>query len=571
MAKQARKQAKAQPITANPLFPAVVALWFAALFGLGSLAVRPSLLENLVIKSRIDLIVPAAAPPLGVTARALVALILAAIGAALGVAIARRIARPKLEVRGRKRGSLASSEEDASIRRSYTAAQPRETAEAEGGMFSNRRRSLAIEQDERVFVPHDVAPLPGGAPQILDIAAMGFVAEPSDAPETPLELGVYAEPAEPAPVRIEAAVWQPAPSAAPPRQEFQPSLATQLPSAEAVAAAADGRQVFGLTAQPEPAPVARQIFGQKVEDGHVSQEFVKAAGYQTTVFDTPEPSPLFGPRGQTPVPAAPEPARFAASAIAVPAGVLSEPESAATPAPFALPPAPADLPELPSPAALGMTDLAARLAESMARRRAARNAAAPEAPNEAAALAAAQAPAAIAPEAAPASIPDHIPAALRPLELSPLEDDAEPLADLLPPRRIAMPEVLAMPPAAPVAAADVPALELTDAAEVEAEVAGDNYASLLGLAPTAPRAGFVRIEEPEAEAAAIEPVVIFPGQMVRQTAEEPSPFRRFDSPASAEHGQPVAANEAVSSVDRDEADRALRMALANLQRMSGAA
>ena len=62
MAKQKRKQAPAKPITEHQLFPAVVALWFGALFGLGSLAVRPSLLESLVRSSRIDLIVPAAAP-----------------------------------------------------------------------------------------------------------------------------------------------------------------------------------------------------------------------------------------------------------------------------------------------------------------------------------------------------------------------------------------------------------------------------------------------------------------------------------------------------------------------------
>ena len=50
MAKQKRKQAPAKPITTHQLFPAVVALWFGALFGLGSLAVRPSLLESLVVE-----------------------------------------------------------------------------------------------------------------------------------------------------------------------------------------------------------------------------------------------------------------------------------------------------------------------------------------------------------------------------------------------------------------------------------------------------------------------------------------------------------------------------------------
>lgn len=57
MAKQhKRKAAKgrpqaAKPITSHQLFPAVVALWFGALFGLGSLAIRPTLLEAVVMKA----------------------------------------------------------------------------------------------------------------------------------------------------------------------------------------------------------------------------------------------------------------------------------------------------------------------------------------------------------------------------------------------------------------------------------------------------------------------------------------------------------------------------------------
>src|SRR5690348_7996627 len=35
------------PISRHPLFPATVALWFGALFGLGSLAIRPSALDSL--------------------------------------------------------------------------------------------------------------------------------------------------------------------------------------------------------------------------------------------------------------------------------------------------------------------------------------------------------------------------------------------------------------------------------------------------------------------------------------------------------------------------------------------
>lgn len=117
----------------------------------------------------------------------------------------------------------------------------------------------------------------------------------------------------------------------------------------------------------------------------------------------------------------------------------------------------------------------------------------------------------------------------------------------------------------------------TDEAEIANEgVAEESYGSLLGVSPVAaPKPGFVRIEEPEAENAASEPVVIFPGQMARPVTagsnDDAGSFRRFDAPASAGQGQPIAANQALSDVDSEEAQRALRSALANLQRMSGAA
>lgn len=613
MAKQPRKQPQGKPITQNQLFPAVVALWFGALFGLGSLAVRPSLLESLVIKSRIDLVLPAAAPPLGITARILVALALAAIGSAIGIAIARRVARPKVVVRERKRSKLATVEAPAARPYGSAAAQT-----AEGQILAPRRRSLSIEHDEDVFVPHDNAPLPGGTPQVLDISSVGFRAE---SVEAPLDLSGY-----------------PAP---PPVEPAQPPAFAPLPVAEvhvnhsateAAAAAADGRQVFGMPPVTLEAEAPKQIFGQPVENGHVSPEFVKAAGFQTTVFEGEEPSPLFPPREQvaTPAPAVPAapfamPQPFAVPAAEMPASSFDMApqqampqafEPAPEPAPVSVvpSPAPAATEPLPSPAGLGMDDLSSRLAASMARRRAVRtgtaaeavvplaDAAVPGAPAFAAPLPETefvpQAPAApvpqaytpeleptpeagpaqIAPIAAPAPAPAEqapapaIPAAMRPLELGQFEDDAEPFYHLLPPRHIAMPQPVPAEVAPPPVAFDAP----TDCAE-EPAVAEDNYASLLGIAPAPARSGFVRIEEPEAGSAAIEPVVIFPGQMAQAVAPASASasalasFRPFDAPASAGHGQPVSASLSAPAVDHEEADRALRMALANLQRMSGAA
>ena len=72
----------------------MVALWFAALMGTGSLVLRPELIEGLIQALRIDTIIPAAAPPLGMTFRLLLALMLGLVGGAIGWAVARRIAGP---------------------------------------------------------------------------------------------------------------------------------------------------------------------------------------------------------------------------------------------------------------------------------------------------------------------------------------------------------------------------------------------------------------------------------------------------------------------------------------------
>jgi len=83
-----------QPITQHPVFPAVVALWFCALLGLGSFAVSAPALEGLVLATHIDAVVPAAAPPLGMTAQLIVALALAVVGGGIGWFLALRVAAP---------------------------------------------------------------------------------------------------------------------------------------------------------------------------------------------------------------------------------------------------------------------------------------------------------------------------------------------------------------------------------------------------------------------------------------------------------------------------------------------
>lgn len=83
-----------QPITRHPLFPAIVALWFATLLGVGSLLLRTSLVEGVVVASHLDSLIPAAAPPLGTTARLMLAGLLALPGGIIGWILAKRLGAP---------------------------------------------------------------------------------------------------------------------------------------------------------------------------------------------------------------------------------------------------------------------------------------------------------------------------------------------------------------------------------------------------------------------------------------------------------------------------------------------
>jgi hypothetical protein len=100
-----------QSVTWHPLFPAMVAVWFGALFGLGALAVRVGLIEQLALATGIDRIIPAAAPPLGTNARILIALMLAMAGGVLGAVIGTRLARSKPALRARRAEAAAARAE----------------------------------------------------------------------------------------------------------------------------------------------------------------------------------------------------------------------------------------------------------------------------------------------------------------------------------------------------------------------------------------------------------------------------------------------------------------------------
>lgn len=80
-------------IARHPAFALILSLWVAALLGLAIMVLPVGLIEGLVAQLHIAEFVPAAAPPLGNTARMLLALGFAGVGAITGFLAARTLAR----------------------------------------------------------------------------------------------------------------------------------------------------------------------------------------------------------------------------------------------------------------------------------------------------------------------------------------------------------------------------------------------------------------------------------------------------------------------------------------------
>jgi hypothetical protein len=186
------------PVSLHPAFPAIVALWFAALLGIGSLMLPAVLLDRVVSATGLASLLPAAAPPLGTTARAIVAILGALAGAALGVAVAWRVAgthAPKAESRAAK--LAAGSLRPISVHDELGGAIELGAVTNGEGLPISHRRALAISEDD---CPSDFlyrAPLPGQDPD----APAPFAAAPivsarlDDDPgpdEEPLELSEFA-------------------------------------------------------------------------------------------------------------------------------------------------------------------------------------------------------------------------------------------------------------------------------------------------------------------------------------------------------------------------------------------
>ena len=672
------KPASKAPVTKHPLFPAMVALWFGALFGLGSLAVRASLLESMVLSLSLDVLLPAAAPPLGMKFRLILALLLAAIGVALGAVLARRIARPRQVQAPRRRG----------IGSRMSGRQSRDDDLTGADDTATRRRPLTVAEDEGYDRHYEAAPLPGGSPAILDVTQMDISptadqalelreAEPLAAEtEAPLALDAFVieEPVQsfgqageavvdpvfealPQATEPERQVFRPAEpelTAAPsPVEEPQPAVLNFHPPVDA--AVPPQEMPLDLLAEKEVAPAAQipaepevdeytQIVEQlrRVEspvDGHGEQsapaQWTGEPPLEWTgeppvghVQSEPETAPL-----EDAIDCEPDQAQWSNEPLpVVPPVLLADPLPLVAASPAQAPVG--SRIETAELSTLSPVELIERLALAMRQR--AHQGQMPEALVAAVSSLASPFSASVADpapetgrdmgdtpvacqpdqpseqdelvlevleEALPAPMPLALPSALRPIDFSDYVDDEDDIDHLpLPPRSFAVPSA-AIPAAVDLTPSE-PEAVLAEApvaaGDGESEVPEDSYSSLLELGrPAAARQDFVRIEEPEEDSATIEPVVIFPGHGARAglrfaapdpaaPASQPNPLtvpadhvagaanadvpqlRRFDPP-SAVASSGTSGHVGGIRQDPEEAQRALRSALATLQRMSGAA
>lgn len=562
---------KRKPITANPLFPLVTALWLATFLGLGSFAIAPALLEGPVVALGIPALVPAAAPPLGFTARVLFAVVMMGVGAIAGYGIGRILGREKViaPVRTRGFGKAASAASTFESRRPINAAEdlgaPLDSAVEDEAPLRRRAFSLADETHTET--------LPEYAPDMVtpswDDEQVGEPGPSADADPLSLDL-LFEEASEAEPAPFSAAI---------------PDYSAPVYSAEADAE------------QPEPTSFTAPRWSEPAE---VEPTAISHDHSDVPVFAAPAvPSPFLQAQAgvTTPIDRAPLDSLGLVPLIERLALAISR-RAARTPT---TQPAPATGPAATTEPAATPDFVVSAPAQQQ-----------PLARFEKAPIQIYSAVPNVAEEAATALAfapeqPERV-VQLRPAALQPVQTFADPMAeidgdeeeDLGLERFLRMSPLLARKPAQ-IADENEIASDDTDEADEnfapEPEVAEDRYPSLLDMGPVVARREPLRIDDSESELAeessdeaGFEPAVVFPGQEVpvlnapvwpttARPFERPtilplpgsplaSPGRASPSAQTTEGEQSDLAENAAATPDAEEADRALRAALATLQRMT---
>jgi hypothetical protein len=556
------KRAVAAPVSTHPAFPAIVALWFAALLGIGSLVLPVALIERLVSVTGLAAVFPVAAPPLGFTARAGIALGGAIAGALVGLALARKVAQahaPEPKAR-----SFAYEE----VRQCRPISAHDELGEEGLGSApepapaqAHKRRTLAIAEDNARSTYLQTVPTPGlpadEPPAFAQPAAFAPPAEqPGKAEPGPLELDAFAE----LDVLDELEPDQDHEAAESAANDALDALKGRIHSPVDTPSVQDqpmtDRSRFDDPQAPEPAadaadplpfaaPSLRRAEALAFDEEEVADEAIESSFEETpsapqlsVIQDFGEPEEGDDERPLDELGLVQLAARLGASLAKRTAWLASQPQAAtpATIAPFA-----------------GTEDFEAAEADDAARAIAdffgPANSAEPDAEYDD-----------VEPEPATAAVP----ASLRALSFESDEDFEDD----------GIAASFSLPLGAGYSGAEL--VDEDEAVEPDELAEDSDYSSLLGMKnPFARQQEFVRIEETEDDDAA-EPAVTFPSPAPAQPAfaaeDQPASQtpRPFDPPRN--RGQIVAQGAAPAAPrDSGDAERNLRAALATLQRMSGAA
>lgn len=187
------------PISSHPIFPVVVAIWFAALLGIGSLILPVILFEKIFAVTGVSSLVPAAQAPLGFTARMLIAIAAATGGAIAGVFVARKVAASQTQGKSKilRNDDGAFADDYSDSKRPISALEelgsdsldePIGDEPRKQESYKGKRRSLAVTDESGPSDFLELAPLPGG-----DIAFDEETLMSADNRHQPLDLDEFAD------------------------------------------------------------------------------------------------------------------------------------------------------------------------------------------------------------------------------------------------------------------------------------------------------------------------------------------------------------------------------------------
>ncbi len=247
-------------VTTHPLFPAIVALWFATLFGLGFAVLPASLLERITGSIGLPAILASAAPPLGQTARILLSVATALIGGGAGYGLARLLA-PRNHGKPATRTRSIRPQEAAPpphVRR-----RPISALEELGSPALDTPPEAPPFPDEQSdHTPEPVAQAPAEEnpeESWAEEASQLFVAQQVLDPEPARPVTLEAESIEPAEPEPETALWQDYPvdlEEAPVEAQFEAAPVAEESFASEDAIDAEFEPVVDEPAEPEENPLA---------------------------------------------------------------------------------------------------------------------------------------------------------------------------------------------------------------------------------------------------------------------------------------------------------------------------